>query len=67
MQPLGRKSPHFIADYSVMMNFKVTATVSRIKKQFYKNTLRTMDLETFVSLWMMFSAVQISIDRIFRE
>ena len=32
MQPLWRKSQHFIVDYPVMMNSKGTATVSRTKK-----------------------------------
>ena len=64
---LVRKSQHFIVDYPVMMNSKGTATVSRTKKQFYKNTLKTMDLEIFASSLTMVTAVQISIDRTFKE
>lgn len=40
---------------------------TRTKKQFYKNTLKTMDLEIFASSLTMVTAVQISIDRTFKE
>ena len=44
-----------------------TLDKSLFKKQFYKNTLKTMDLEIFASSLTMVTAVQISIDRTFKE